>query len=99
MPLAIGDVRLSTGVCAAAIRVVGGVFIERAARYLGRQLVATAGMVVDGTIESDARCGGTVRLGPYSRWKGSCRALSLVVEEGAVIEGGYFSVGARAGVS
>jgi hypothetical protein len=92
-PLAIGDVCLRTGVCAAAIRAVGRVMIERAARFCGRHMVATAGLIVDGSIESEAWCGGTVRLGPAARWKGSCRAPALIVEEGAVIEGGYFAVG------
>lgn len=92
-PLAIGDVALRVGVCAATIRAVGRVLVERAARYVGVQVVATTGIDVEGTLESDAWCGGTVRLGPAARWKGACRARALVVEEGAVIEGGHFSVG------
>ena len=58
-----------------------------------RHVVAHAGIEVNGRIECEqAISQGPVILGPKSNWMGDLRAPSLVVSQGAVIQGGYFSI-------
>jgi cytoskeletal protein CcmA (bactofilin family) len=56
-------------------------------------VVAHAGIVVDGRLEcGQAISQGPVMLGPKADWRGDLRAPSLVVAQGAKIQGGYFSI-------
>ena len=93
-PMSIGDVVLTAGACCSMIQAVGQVFIGPFARFKGRVLRATGAMRVEGRVEtSEASCGETFTLVSGSRWKGNCRAPRMIVEEGAVIDGGFFRVG------
>jgi len=56
-------------------------------------VVAHAGIEVYGRLECEqAISQGPVILGPKADWKGNLRAPSLVVAQGAKIQGGYFSI-------
>ena len=91
--MAVGDVSLTFGVCVAAIRAVGRVLIGRAARYCGKELIATGGLRLEGAVETDCSCGATVHLVAGAMWKGRCRAKALIVEQGATIAPSYFEIG------
>ncbi len=71
----------------------GKVTIHKKARAVTRHVEAGAGVEVDGVLEAKVNSGGTVVVGAKARVKGDFSAPSLVVEEGAVIEGGFFRIG------
>jgi len=71
----------------------GKVTIHKKARAVTRHVEAGAGVEVDGVLEAKVNCGGTLVVGAKGRIKGDCNAPSLVVEEGGIIEGGFFRIG------
>lgn len=75
----------------------GRVLVQRKGRAIARSVEAGDGVDVEGTLEAKIASQGTVRIGKTGRLKGDCVAQSLVVEAGAVIEGGFFRIGPKAG--
>lgn len=71
----------------------GKVKVHKKARAVTRQVEAGAGVEVDGVLEARISSGGTLVVGSKGRLKGDCTAPSLVVEEGGIIEGGFFRIG------
>lgn len=74
----------------------GRLIVQPRASVVARRIRAIEGVEVDGTIESAVETEGAVHLGAGARWKGDCRARVLVIEPGASILGGFFSIGAGA---
>lgn len=72
----------------------GTVTIHSKARTVTRTVEAGKGVNVAGVLEAKICSGGTIKIAPGGRIKGDCQARSLIVEEGAVIEGGFFRIGA-----
>lgn len=96
-PYSVDDVVVSHAQWNGAIQTDGCVHIALGAHYRARSLHVTEHLYVEGVVDSaNAACGGTAHLASSARWRGDCRAARLVVEEGAVIEGGYFEIGAGA---
>jgi hypothetical protein len=71
----------------------GDVTIMAKARSITRQVNAGGDVVVHGHLEASVSSGGAVRLGERAHVKGDVKAKSLVVEPGAIIDGGYFCIG------
>lgn len=71
----------------------GRLVVAPKAQIVARRIRAIEGAQIDGTIESAVETDGTVHLGARARFKGDCRARALVVEPGAVILSGFFSIG------
>jgi cytoskeletal protein CcmA (bactofilin family) len=74
----------------------GKVTVERKARAVTRSVEACAGVEILGSLEAKVLSHGPVYIGPGARMKGDCEARSLLVAPGAVIEGGFFRIGAEA---
>lgn len=74
----------------------GVVKVERRGRAIARSVEAGGGLVIEGQLEAKVSSGGPVRIGPGGTLKGDCDATSLVVQPGAVIEGGFFRIGPSA---
>ena len=74
----------------------GKVTVEKKAKAVSRSVEACEGVEILGTLEAKIHSHGAVYVGPGGRMKGDCEAQSLVVEPGAVIEGGFFKIGVRA---
>lgn len=87
------SVREGGGGMSGRLYTCGKVTIHKKARAVTRQVEAGGGVEVDGVLEAKVNSGGTVVVGAKARVKGDCSAPSLVVEEGAVIEGGFFRIG------
>lgn len=71
----------------------GTVTILPKARSVTRQVQAGGDVVVHGHLEACVQSGGAVRLSDRCHVKGDITARALVVEPGAVIDGGYFHIG------
>lgn len=93
--LNLGDVVIKRGSMLSRIETCGRVVVARKASLSAQSVIAGGGIVVEGRCDADAVSGGTVRLTKHSRWSGDCAAPSIVVEPGARIESGRFSVTPR----
>jgi cytoskeletal protein CcmA (bactofilin family) len=71
----------------------GKVTVERKAKAVTRSVEACDGVDVLGILEAKVHSHGAVYVAAGARMKGDCEAQSLVVERGAVIEGGFFRIG------
>lgn len=88
------DITIERGCSLSSVETCGRLRIGRRATLLAKSIVAVGGVTVEGRLEGSVTCRGTVRIGKRARWKGDCAAGALVVEPGALIEGGRFRVGA-----
>ena len=73
----------------------GTITVDKKARAVTRSIEACAGVEILGTLEAKVTCHGLVHLGPGGRMKGDCEAPELIVEFGAVIDGGFFRIGVQ----
>jgi hypothetical protein len=74
----------------------GKITVDKRARAISRCVEASAGVEIQGILEAKVMTHGPVHVCKGGRMKGDCEARSLVVELGAVIEGGFFRIGANA---
>jgi hypothetical protein len=58
--------------------------------------MAGTGVDIAGVLSAKVSTFGCIKLAPSARVRGDCEARSLVVEEGAVIEGGFYRIGIKA---
>lgn len=86
------DVVIKRGAMLSRVETCGRIVVARKASLNAQRIVAGEGILVEGRCDADAVSGGTVRLARRARWKGDCAAPAIVVEPGALIEGGRFSV-------
>lgn len=92
-PWQTGDIALARGAGLSSVRTAGVVHVQPGAHFRGRSVYGASGMYVEGRVEASACSGGAiVHLAPGARWRGDMRAESLVVEDGAIIEGGFFEI-------
>jgi hypothetical protein len=73
----------------------GKVYIHSHTHTVIRNVMAGAGVDIAGVLAAKVSTFGCVKLSPSARVKGDCEARSLVVEEGAVIEGGFYRIGIK----
>ncbi len=70
----------------------GRIVIRPRARVVTEVLAAGMGVEVHGELTAGCVIAGRVRIGPQGRWTGDCTAASVVVDPGATILGGRFTV-------
>lgn len=93
------DVVITRGAMLTRVETCGRVLVARKATLNAQRVIAGDGMVIEGRCDADAVSGGTVRLAKRSRWNGDCSAPAIVVEPGARIDGGRFTVTRQPGVN
>ena len=93
-PLVIEDVAVKGYMGVNSLETCGRLVIPKRKHIVVQaHVVAHAGIEVNGRLECrQAISQGPVVLGPKADWKGDLRAPSLVVNPGAKIHGGYFSI-------
>ena len=92
--LVIEDVRIKGYTAVHMIETCGRLVIPKRKQVVVQaHVVAHAGIEVEGVLECEqAISQGPVVLGPRAVWTGDLRAPSLMVSEGAKIEGGFFAI-------
>lgn len=75
-----------------SLRTTGVVVVQKRARVVCSDIVASVGVRLLGLVEADIRSGGLVYIGPEAEVKGSVVASGLIVEPGAVLTGGMIRV-------
>ncbi len=91
-PLQIGDVVIKQAHSVRKIQTCGRLIVSPRGRVVAQVVEAMEGVEVSGYLEAAVTSGGPVTIGPKAKWKGDCKAPSLAVELGAVIERGYFVI-------
>lgn len=91
--LNLNDVIVSTGGFGTSLATCGTLVVDRKARLVTRAVAASEELEVRGTLNAKVSCGGRLVLGNHATIKGDCKAKTLKVEPGAIIEGGYFEIG------
>lgn len=91
--LNLNDVVVTTGGVGMSLATCGRLIVERKARLVTRAVAASEALEVRGTLNAKVSCGGRLVLGNHATVKGDCKAKTLHVEPGAIIEGGYFEIG------
>ena len=94
--LTLDDLQVRANGFSGRLNTCGKVTVEKKARAVTRSVEVSSGIDVLGSLEAKLTSFGPVYFGPGARMKGDCQAPSLVVELGAVIEGGFFRIGAAA---
>ena len=94
LPLVIEDVVVKSYMGVNTLETCGRLVIPKRKHIVVQaHVVAHAGIEVNGRLECrQAISQGPVVLGPKAVWRGDLRAPSLVVNPGAKIHGGYFSI-------
>lgn len=91
--LTLDDLRVREAGMGAKLSTCGRIVIERKAKASSRSVSAGDGLELHGTLEGNVTSYGTVVLGSRAKLKGDLVAPALVMEEGAVIEGGFLQIG------
>jgi hypothetical protein len=74
----------------------GRITVDRKARAITRTVQASGAVEILGALEANVTSHGMIYVGSSGRVKGDCEARELVVEAGAIIDGGYFKIGPAA---
>ncbi|MFA9480122.1 polymer-forming cytoskeletal protein [Phycisphaerales bacterium AB-hyl4] len=92
-PVIVGDVVVTTLKPVTEVRTCGSIVVKKKGRIIARVIEAHGGIDCEGAIDAKTVQGGLgVRLGPKAVFKGDLLALSLRVEEGARVTGGFFDI-------
>jgi cytoskeletal protein CcmA (bactofilin family) len=75
-----------------SLRTTGVVVVQRRARVVCSEIVASLGVRILGAVEADIRSGGPVFIGPEAEVRGAIGATRLTVEPGALLAGGMIRV-------
>ncbi len=94
--LNLNDVVVTAGGFGTSLATCGTLIVDRKARLVTRAVAASEALEVRGTLNAKVSCGGRLTLGNHATIKGDCKAKTLRVEPGAIIEGGYFEIGTPA---
>jgi hypothetical protein len=92
--IVLDDLRVKDAGWAGKLTTCGKVTVDRKARAVTRSVEAGSGVDVNGVLEAKVQSGGTITLASTSRVKGDFSAPTMVIQPGAVIEGGFFRIGA-----
>jgi Polymer-forming cytoskeletal len=76
------------------IQTCGKVIVQKKGRVIAQLVEAKEGVFVEagGILEANVVSGGLVKISSKATWKGDCRAPRVVIEDGCLINGGYFEV-------
>lgn len=94
LSLVIEDIKVKGYIAVNSLETCGRLVIPKRKHVVVQaHVVAHAGIEVNGRLECEqAISQGPVILGPKADWMGDLRAPVLIVEPGATIQGGYFSI-------
>jgi cytoskeletal protein CcmA (bactofilin family) len=90
--LVVGGSALYPGGGHGPLATCGRIVIEPGGRVTSRAVQAAEGVEIHGNVTANLSCQGSVFIGAGSTFRGTCKAGSLVVEEGAIVQG-EFAVG------
>lgn len=76
------------------VETCGIVFVEKKSQLAASDIFGGEAVEVLGELRGNVRTAGHVVIGRKARWTGDCEAPTLVVEPGAVIDGGFFRINA-----
>lgn len=76
------------------VETCGIVFVEKKSQLSAGDVFGGEAVEVLGELKGNVRTAGHVVIGRKAKWSGDCEAPLLVVEAGAVIEGGFFRINA-----
>lgn len=74
------------------VQTCGRVIVERKGKLVASLVETGAGVAVLGAIEARVVSQGFVLLGAKGKWKGDCRAVTILMEPGAQVDGGKFEI-------
>jgi cytoskeletal protein CcmA (bactofilin family) len=86
------DVLIDHACVTGTVRALGSVVVAREACCVASRIDAGR-VVVAGGMKGSVRATNDVRLQAGACFTGDCAADTLVVDEGAIIEGGFFEIG------
>lgn len=81
---------------AGTLATCGRLVVEEKSSLTMRSVAAIEGAEIRGSIEGSVSTPSNVIIGPNARVKGNLSASSIVIEAGAVVEGGFFEIRPRA---
>jgi len=90
--LLVDDVIINTLQAVRKIQTCGKVVVQKKGRVIAQLIEAHEGVFVEGVLDANVISGGLVKIGAKALWKGDCRALSISIELGSTISGGYFVI-------
>jgi len=76
------------------VETCGIVFVEKKSQLAAADVFGGEAVEVLGELKGNVRTAGHVVIGRKAKWTGDCEAPLLVVEAGAVIDGGFFRINA-----
>lgn len=82
---------------AGTLATCGKLIVEAKSQLTMRAVAALEGVEIRGRVEGNVNTPGAAVVGPTARIKGNIAASSIVIEPGAVIEGGYLEIRPRGG--
>jgi hypothetical protein len=88
----VGDVVVEKDHQAASVRTCGVVVVGKKGRLHASQIEASQGIQVLGELAGDVVCHGPVVIGARAIWRGDCSAAKIVIEPGATILDGRFTI-------
>lgn len=74
------------------IQTCGRLVVHKKGRVSAQLVEAHGGVEVEGVMEANVLSGAMVTIRAKAQWKGNCNAPSVVIELGAQISAGYFTV-------
>lgn len=91
-PVIVQDVIVTGLKTTQKLQTCGRVVIKSRGRVIAGLIQAQGGVEVHGALNGDVASGGPIVIGSKARWKGNCRAPTLLVQLGAKIESGFFEI-------
>lgn len=91
-PIKVDDVVIDRVQTTGQVRTCGVVVIGAKGNLSASLVESGQGVQVLGKLVGRVRCAGPVVLGPRAIWNGDCQAASIVIQPGATILGGRFSI-------
>lgn len=91
-PLTLEDVIVKTVRWGGRIETCGMLVVERRGQVFAKSVRSSLGIEIAGVLQADVRTNGPVIIRDRARFKGDCAAPRIHIEEGAIVEGGKFSI-------
>lgn len=91
-PIRVDDIVVEREQASGQVRTCGVVVVGQRGSLSASFIEANQGVHVLGRLSGRVVSGGPVVIGPKAVWDGDCQALSIVIQPGATIVGGRFSI-------
>jgi len=86
------DVIVKTVQSVTKLQTCGRIVVHPKARVIADLVEAHQGVEVKGVLEAKLVKSDHVVIGPKAKWKGDCRALTVRIDQGAIVHQGAFAV-------